>query len=169
MIPRIKVRTEIPYLINAWGKEDENNSSIYKLWRTLSTSLFLFKQPMNQPYVTTGCKTLSLLNFLLYWKARSLKTKPLQFPSRGCTFAGSAAGWRCCQEPQLSCQQPGPCSGLLLSRAITNTFLCQVTSTPAQFPSAAHHKCLGQHRGENKQLVAEGGQRCCSFLLPEPA
>lgn len=149
----------------------KNNFSIYMLWRTPSTSLFLFKQPMNQLYLTIGYKNPHLLNFLLYWKAqRSRKSLKFQrakaVPLQRVLQAGSAAK----SHSSASLQQPGPCSGLLLlPRAITNTFLCQVSSTPAQFPSAAHHKCLGQHRGENKQLVAEGGQSCCSFSLPEPA
>lgn len=175
MIPRINARTEYPYLINAnvWGKEDENNSSIYKLRRTLSASLFLFKQPTNQPYVAVGCKNLSHLNLLLYWKAQRSQdrspSKPREpskaVPSQRALQAGGAARSR----GSASRQQPGPCSGLLLAPAITNTFLCQVSSTPAQFPSAAHHERLGQHRGGDKQLAAEGGQRCCSFSLPEPA
>lgn len=72
MIPSIKVGTEIPYLINAnvWGQEDVNNSSICTLWRTLSASLFLSKQPMNQHYVITGWRNLHLLNLLLYWEAQ---------------------------------------------------------------------------------------------------
>lgn len=125
---------------------------------------------MNQPHLTIGCKNLNLLNFLLYWKAqRSRKSLKFQrakaVPSQRALLAGSAAK----SHSSASLQQPGPCSGLLLlPHAIIITFLCQVSSTPAQFPSAAHHKCLGQHRGENKQLVAEGGQRCCSSL-PEPA
>lgn len=176
MIPSIKAGTEIPYLINAnvWGQEDENNSFTCMLWRTLSASLFLSKQPMNQHYVTTGCRNLHLLNLLLYWEAQGvrLKTRTPQFqraravPLQAALQAGSAAK----SHSSASLQQPGPCSGLLLlPRAITNTFLCQVSSTPAQFPSTAHYKLLGQHRGENKQLVAQGGQSCCSSALPEPA
>lgn len=103
MIPRIKVRTEISYLINVWGKEDESNSSIYMLWRTLSTSLFLFKKPMNQAYVTIRCKNLRLLNLLLYWKARRSQpeNQTSQISEPRLYLRRQHWGWCCCQEPQL--------------------------------------------------------------------
>lgn len=118
MIPRIKVRTEIPYLINAWGKEDENNSSIYKLWRTLSTSLFLFKQPMNQPYVTTGCKTVSWISFYIgkleAWKPNPSNFRAEAVPSQGALQAGGAAKSR-----------SSPASSLALALASSSPVLSQ--------------------------------------------
>lgn len=167
MIPRIKVRTEFPYLINAnvWGKEDENNSSIYKLWRTLSTSLFLFKQPMNQHYVAIGCKNHNLLNLLLYWKTQ--RSQPENQSPSNFREPRLYLCRQCCRlvvlprATALPPSLPGPCSGLL--RAITNTFLCQVSSTPAQFPSAAH-QVPGSAQGR-EQTAGSRGRAALLLLL----
>lgn len=55
MIPRIKVRTKVLYLINAnvLGKNqlDENNSSVSVLWKNLSTA-FLKKKQTNKQTTT---------------------------------------------------------------------------------------------------------------------
>lgn len=81
MIPRFKVRTEIPYLINIWGKGGWEQL-LYMLPRTLSTSLFLFKQLMNQFYVTIGYKKVSWIYFYI-GKLKAWDPKPLNIQRAG--------------------------------------------------------------------------------------
>lgn len=148
--------------------------------RATNLSVYIVENPLNSIFLTTNrsayitwLQAVKILHNLLwelpYWRTQRNQPKNQRLKSQATKaiaspiilWAGSATKSHSSASPQL-----GTCSGLL-PHAITNTFLCQVSFNPAQYPNAVHHMATrmpGSAQGR-EQTAGSGGRPALLLLF----